>query len=47
VKPDQSIVRRVLLTVAHLVLFLPFVWLFFGGAQLPTPLAVLVLAAGL
>jgi hypothetical protein len=30
-----------------MVLFLFFVWLLFGGEQLPGPLAVIALAAGL
>jgi hypothetical protein len=46
-KPDSSIARRVMLTVPHLVLFLFWVWLLFGGEQLPVALAVLVVAAGL
>jgi hypothetical protein len=46
-KGDRSVARRGLLALPHLVLFVFFVWLFFGGEHLPAAVAVPVVAAGL
>jgi hypothetical protein len=44
---ERSIAHRLVLTILHLAMFLFFVWLLLGGEQLPMPLAVIALAAGL